>query len=436
MTPVMRICVGYGVLVMLVGLAATQSRGGWIAAAVALLALVLCLLRKPGTRWLALLLLMLVAGAGVWLYPRAVERRITEAHYSGNDKEIRFRLWDAAWRIWQNHPWTGVGPDHFDLRYRQYRDETNSSQGRPGRAHNDYLNTLADYGLFGLALALLPLGFAVWTVARCWPHVQRAGSEFGEKKSNRAAVVLGTSAGLAALLVHSFFDFNLHIPSNAFLFAVLLAVLLSHARFATERHWFTARLPLKLFGSAVLVVALGLLLPVLWTRTQEAVALRRAEQATDGSAEKLAWLEKAFALEPKNYETAQALGEQWRALAWLGHDDNQDRARQALVWFQRALALNRWDEVSTIRAGMCLDWLGRHQEAEPYFTRAIQLDPNHWYARAMMGWHAFQVDRFAEAHGWLIKSRNLNWTDNPVASAYIPLCEKELAEPQRNKLPR
>ena len=90
---------------------------------------------------------------------------------------------------------------------------------------------------------------------------------------------------------------------------------LSHARFATERHWFTARLPLQLFGSAALVAALFLLVPVTLTRTREAVVLRHAERAADGSAEKLAWLEKALALEPKNYETAQALGEQYRALA-------------------------------------------------------------------------------------------------------------------------
>ena len=224
MTPVARICIGYGALVMLVGLAVTQSRGGWMAGAGALLILVLCLLRNPGSRWLALGLLILVVGAGVWLYPRAVERRITQAEYTGSNKEIRFRLWDAAWRIWQKHPWTGVGPDHFDLHYRQYRDAMSTAQGRPGRAHNDYLNTLADYGLVGLVLALLPLVVAGGTVVRCWPHVQRGGSEFGEKKSNRAAVVLGVSAGLSGLLMHSFFDFNLHIPSNAFLFAALLAV--------------------------------------------------------------------------------------------------------------------------------------------------------------------------------------------------------------------
>lgn len=428
LAPAPRICVIYGALVMLVGLAATRSRGGWIAAAAGLGLLVLCLLRTRGWRWAALGLVIVLVGTGQWLYSRSVEKRVTEAQYSGHNKEIRFRLWTAAWQIWREHPWTGVGPDHFDFRYRQHREALNTAQGRPGRAHNDYLNTLADYGLAGLALALLPLGFAVWAVVRCWPHVQRSGSEFGEKKSNRAAIVLGASAGLLALLVHSIFDFNLHIPSNALLFAALLAVVLSHTRFATERHWFTARLPLKLLGSVALAGTLFLLAPVMLTRTREALVLRQTERAADGSAEKLARLEQAFALQPKNSETAYVLGEQLRALAWLGRDDNQERARQALVWFQRAIALNRWDELANIRAGMCLDWLGRTGEAEPYFARALEIDPNHWQARAMMGWHQFQKENYAGTVDWCRKSLLLNWWDNPTAYTYLHLSERFLRE--------
>lgn len=428
LTPARRICVVYASLVILVGLAASQSRGGWIAAAAGLMMLVLFLLRTRGWRWAALGLLVVVIGTGQWLYSRSIEKRITEAQYSGNNKEIRFRLWSAAWQIWQKHPWVGAGPDHFDFRYRQHRDPTNTAQGRPGRAHNDYVNTLADYGLVGLALALLPVGFGIWAVKRCWPHVQRSGSEFGEKKSNRAAIVLGASTGLLALLVHSFFDFNLHIPSNAFLFATLLAVVMSHTRFATESYWFTARLPLKIIGSAALVVSLFLLAPSAWTRTHEAMVMLQAEKATDGSHEKIEQLEKAFALQPKNSETAYAIGEQLRALAWLGKDDNQERARQALEWYQRAIELNRWDELSHIRAGMCLDWLGRTSEAEQHFVSALEIDPNHWHSRAMMGWHEFQKENYPRAEEWFRKSLLLNWTENPTAYAYLNLIEKTKRE--------
>jgi len=35
---------------------------------------------------------------------------------------------------------------------------------------------------------------------------------------------LGALAGISAILVHSFVDFNLHIPANALLFTVLAAL--------------------------------------------------------------------------------------------------------------------------------------------------------------------------------------------------------------------
>jgi len=39
-----------------------------------------------------------------------------------------------------------------------------------------------------------------------------------------AALALGSGGGIFAILVHSIFDFNLQVPSNALLFLLLVAV--------------------------------------------------------------------------------------------------------------------------------------------------------------------------------------------------------------------
>ncbi len=426
--PVVRICLIYAALVILAGVAGAQSRGGWIAAAVSLLVLVLFLLRTKGQFWFALALAVIVSASGYWLYSRSVARRVQGTEISGHGREIRLRLWASAFQMWKDHPWWGVGPDHFDYRYRHYREAVDKTQGRPGRAHNDYLNTLADYGIVGLVLLLIPLGFAAWGVIRSWPHLQRSGGEFGEKKSNRAAVVLGTSAGLIALLVHSFLDFNMHIPSNAFLAVSLLAIISSHIRFATERYWLTARWPIAIGATVALALILFGIVPPAITRTREILLLRQAEKLRDGSPEKIALLKRAFTLQPKNFQTAYAIGEQLRALAWTGGDDNQERAREALEWFQRNVALNKWDVNALTHIGMCLDWLGRYVEAEPYFLKALELDPNHFTTRGMMGWHELQKDNYKEAYEWLVKSRRLNWTDNPFI-AHLERVERILFAP-------
>lgn len=83
------------------------------------------------------------------------------------------------------------------------------------RAHNDYLETLAECGIVGggslMALALLTLGwlFAGWLRRR--DYFVRG-------------VVLGCMAGIAAILIHGFTDFNLRIPANAVHFVALYAL--------------------------------------------------------------------------------------------------------------------------------------------------------------------------------------------------------------------
>ena len=39
-------------------------------------------------------------------------------------------------------------------------------------------------------------------------------------------MILGTMSGIVAILIHSFVDFNLHIPANAILFTVFVAMLM------------------------------------------------------------------------------------------------------------------------------------------------------------------------------------------------------------------
>jgi len=131
-------------------------------------------------------------------------------------------------------------------------------------------------------------------------------------KATGIPIVLGSASALAALLVHSFLDFNMHIPSNAFLAVTLLAVISSHLRFATERYWFTARWPLALSGTLILVAILAWMVPRAIVRTQEVVLLCKADRLPDGAAQKIALLKQAFALQPKNFETAYAIGEQLR----------------------------------------------------------------------------------------------------------------------------
>jgi tetratricopeptide (TPR) repeat protein len=134
----------------------------------------------------------------------------------------------------------------------------------------------------------------------------------------------------------------------------------------------------------------------------------------------------AFRIEPKNAETAYAIGEELRLRSWTGDTAYEQFAQEAMVWFNRARGLNRWDPYALVRTGMCLDWLDRHAEAERFFNEALRLDPNHWHTRAMMGWHYFQVEKFSETCEWMESALKLDGYCT-LARTYLDLAKKKLA---------
>ena len=82
---------------------------------------------------------------------------------------MRRDMWLAAGQMWRDHFWWGVGPAHYDYRFREYRPER--IQMQPDRAHNDYLNLLADWGTAGGLIVLAGMavfGAGLWqNLAAC-----------------------------------------------------------------------------------------------------------------------------------------------------------------------------------------------------------------------------------------------------------------------------
>jgi tetratricopeptide (TPR) repeat protein len=296
----------------------------------------------------------------------------------------------------------------------------------PDRAHNDYLNLLADWGTIGGVITLAGMtvfGAGLWQTRR---HVRRVEKEFKSANSNRLAFFLGALAGLAALAAHSFVDFNLHIPANAILGVTLLALLTSNLRYATEKFWFTFRLPVKILLTFALASGIFYLGTQEIRHTRETFWLNRAEQTPFFSPERAADLEKAFAAEPQNFTTAYDIGECYRTESFDGGQNYEDLAKTAKGWYARAWKLNPYHSSSYLRYGMCLDWLDQHDEAAPYFSRADALDPNNYFIAANIGWHYVQIGDYAAVRSWMRRSLLLHGGDNPIATTYLDLAEQKL----------
>jgi len=148
---VTKVLVGYASLAIFTGIVVSISRGGWLATGLTLVVLFMCLMRQRGYRVQSLLLLggLIVIVVVFYLQARLSQNRYEKLAEATTIEDIRFKLWSPAIKIWQDNFWWGAGPAHFDYRFRQYRPPDADLQARPGRVHNDYLNTLADWGLVG-----------------------------------------------------------------------------------------------------------------------------------------------------------------------------------------------------------------------------------------------------------------------------------------------
>ena len=208
-----KVLLGYCALVMMAGVVVSQSRGGLVAMGLTLAVFCLVLLYQADYWKRGALALGAMAVAGLVLMQQfsAVENRIGASLIDREDGRVFY--WKAAAQLFQEHPWWGAGPGSF--RYFYPITAPVWKQAYPTNAHNDYLNTLCEWGLAGFGIIIVAFGLLFGGVSRIWPYLRRGSGDLGTRNSSRAAFVLGASLGLLSILIHSAVDFNMQIPANA-----------------------------------------------------------------------------------------------------------------------------------------------------------------------------------------------------------------------------
>jgi O-antigen ligase len=230
----------YGIAAMFMGVAAifTLSRGGMISIFAEMLFIAAMNLRRNhmitsksghgktrmATGAVAFVAILAAIAIGViWIGAEPVINRIATGDPNSSDLNktqtfysVRGEIWENTWTMIRNNPLTGVGLGAYETAYPIYTLE-NGTHGITAEAHNDYLQILADAGVIGAMIAL-------WFIVALFRAIARGVRSHDPLV---AAIALGGGAGLFGLLVHSIFDFNLHLPSHAIVF-LLLSIVISH----------------------------------------------------------------------------------------------------------------------------------------------------------------------------------------------------------------
>ena len=206
----------FAVLVPVVSLLLTGSRGGFLSVSVEMAILGWIVIWRsplPGRRVRVAatgLALVAVAALFFWLVPDFVLTKLgTFNNYvpeaSGGN---RLTLWRNSLGIFRDHPWVGAGMGSFVTAYPPH--QTYALDLVTEHAHNDYVEALTETGLLGGVFILAALGLFVQITFR---------SLAVRLEHERGWIQLGAAIACCGLLIHSFVDFNLHIPANAAWFA-------------------------------------------------------------------------------------------------------------------------------------------------------------------------------------------------------------------------
>jgi len=185
---------GTAAVLALAALAVTFTRSSWIGVAVSLA--VIAAAWSP----VAVGAVALVAAAVFVFAPGTLGARlrsIFDPHNPWNQQRVY--MWDAGWRMFRDHPVTGVGLQDLHALYDRYRAPGASE--RAGHLHNVFVQIAAQMGAVGLAaFAWLYGSFVRAAVSGLRPQLKRRGFAAGLR--------VGVLAMLAGFIVAGLFEWN------------------------------------------------------------------------------------------------------------------------------------------------------------------------------------------------------------------------------------
>jgi O-antigen ligase len=192
------------------------SRGGIVAFACEVGLLIALLWFRGGDKKQLLIFLgalLLAGGLVAWLGMGDVIHRFSKMHNPEMSESQRVSMSKGAYRIFRDHPWTGIGIGAIVSVYPAY--ETAYDSSIVDHVHDDHFELLAETGSVGAICWLTFIGLLiVYGIKNVW----------AQRDPAVRALQLGALVGCVGLLVHSFADFNLHIPANALLFYLLAGI--------------------------------------------------------------------------------------------------------------------------------------------------------------------------------------------------------------------
>jgi O-antigen ligase len=174
-------------------------------------------------------LLISVFSLLIWMGIRPLLEEFSSVQNLSRDYDIQYRFqnWRDSTRLIRDFPLFGVGLEAFSSIFPTYK--TSGLQYYYLYLENDYLQLLCEMGILGFVVFL-------WFIASLFLRVgwRYSKNEAEVMSSVHYIFLCGCLTGVMAIMIHSFWDFNMHIPSNALLLSMIIGLALANIHIESE----------------------------------------------------------------------------------------------------------------------------------------------------------------------------------------------------------
>jgi len=223
------------IIFMVGALFLSASRGGVISFLASMIYLLVMLVREEKARRNILIVVVLLISTFsflVWMGIRPLVEEFSTVQDISRDYDIQYRFqnWRDCLRLVRDFPLFGVGLDAFPSLFPKYK--TSSLEYSYLYLENDYLQLLCEMGVAGF-------GIFLWLVLSFVRAMGSLHSKYGGEGVNgiRHICLYGCLTGVVAIMIHSFWDFNMHIPSNALLFSIIMGLAIAGGRIGSREYY-------------------------------------------------------------------------------------------------------------------------------------------------------------------------------------------------------
>ena len=421
----------------------TESRAGMLGSLLAL-GVTICLmaLRKNKKAFALLVILVPLTGITVlglaWKHSEMFHRRmtpvvnfLTEAKEKGfaetTTRDFRPLTWLDSYEMAKEKPITGFGPATYRFLFPKHRNRFKGNKVVTGHPHNEYLEVATEYGFLGLGLLALAW---LYGLIRLFIFSLRTKNQH---HAFMAMAFLGTAAGT---MLHSFFDFQMHVFQNALLFAFLGAIAAGPMVARKQEKLLKTtddiknifRRSVRIFLALLALTALIYSVPIVSSAFIRSKAQRLLK--TDPEQAEKTYL-KATHVDPHNWRAYKGLGELYFKLRRFSLNPMEKKAFGYIErnHFKKAYENNPLDAPLVYDYGMALLFLGEKEKGLDLLKQAAELRPYNdefWWRRGIAQRKEGEYEAALKSFNYAYKLKH-----TAVTRANIKWLKRVMKEPKK-----